>query len=79
MQVAAEATAMSLPLTQDVEKAAAVVMAENGVEMIEFQEKEKLFALIPDMLDLWVEQISNKFPNLRVEALDTVNDIRNMM
>ena len=78
-QVAAEATAMSLPLTQDVEKAAAVVMAENGVEMIEFQEKEKLLALIPDMLDLWVDQISSKFPNLRDEALKTVNDIRAMM
>ncbi|WP_371056773.1 TRAP transporter substrate-binding protein DctP [Rhodosalinus sp. K401] len=79
MEVAAEAKAMSLPMTQEVEAAALEVMRANGVEVIEFEEKDAAYAAVPDMLTLWVEQISERFPDLAEEAAGTANDVRQMM
>ena len=78
-EVAAEAKAMSLPMTREVEEAALEVMRENGVEVVEFEEKEAAYAAVPDMLTLWVEQISERFPDLSDEAEATAAEVRAMM
>lgn len=78
-EVAAEAKAMSVPMTQAVEDAALEVMNANGVEVIEFEEKEAAMAAIPDMLSLWVELTSDRLPDLADEAAATAESVREMM
>ena len=78
-EVAAEARAMSLPLTREVEDAALNVMRENGVELVRFEEKEAAFAAIPDMLDLWVAQVSDRFPDRAEAARETARQTRAMI
>ena len=78
-EVAAEAKAMSLPLTKEVEDAALDIMRENGVELVVFEEKEAAFAAIPDMLDLWVAQVSDRFPDRTEAARETARQVREMI
>jgi TRAP-type C4-dicarboxylate transport system substrate-binding protein len=78
-EIGQEAKAMSLPMTQAVEDAALDVMRANGVEIVEFEEKEAAMAAIPDMLSLWVEQISQRTPELADEAEATAAQVREMM
>ncbi|UWR38468.1 TRAP transporter substrate-binding protein DctP [Sulfitobacter sp. W074] len=78
-EVAQEAKEMSVPMTQEVEDAALKVMRENGVEIVEFEEKEAAMAAIPDMLNLWVEQVSERSPDLAASAEATANQVRELM
>jgi TRAP-type C4-dicarboxylate transport system substrate-binding protein len=78
-EIGAEAKAMSLPMTQAVEDAALDVMRENGVEIVPFEEKEAAYAAIPDMLTLWTEQVSARFPDLAEDAAATAEAVRAMM
>ncbi len=76
IEVGEEATAMSLPITEEAEEAGLATMLESGVELVEFVDKDKLMETIPDMLDLWVEQVSAKFPRLADQAKATAADVR---
>lgn len=67
-EVGEETTARSIEITEVAEAQAMESMLANGVEVVAFEEKDAFFAAIPDMLDLWVEQVSGRFPNLANQA-----------
>lgn len=75
-EVGREATAMSLKITEAAEADAIDTMLENGVEVVEFTEKEAFFSAIPNMLDLWVIQVSERFPDLHDAAEETAGAVR---
>ncbi len=57
-QVQAEAEAYDLEVTTAANDRALATLLENGVELIEFGQQEELEAMLPDMLDVWVEKMS---------------------
>jgi len=69
-EVSAEAGQRSLKLLKQAELDGLEKMKANGVKVIEFTEKDQLRAQVPDMLEVWVEQMDAQ--GLGTEAREVV-------
>ena len=58
--VQAEAEAYDAKVTAEANDKSLATLKENGVEMIDFPEQEKLQSMMPDMLDVWAKKMADK-------------------
>ena len=58
--VQAEAEAYDAKVTAGANDKSLATLKENGVEMIDFPEQEKLQSMMPDMLEVWAKKMADK-------------------
>jgi TRAP-type C4-dicarboxylate transport system substrate-binding protein len=58
--VQAEAEAFDAEVTAAANDKSLATLKENGVEILPFPEQEKLESMMPDMLEVWQQKMSEK-------------------